>query len=153
MNRFIAYGGSGLEHALNSYIYDFYMNGQVEPLTKANGIKRGDIWYLLQDFDLCLKAVKTSLEQLRSGGKANEMTQQEDIDDGDSDDPASEDEWSLDGESFVKAASAWGDTETATASSVCTSVSPWSSVVTRALVDIVSEICDEFNAKFRAMWA
>ncbi|KIY50109.1 hypothetical protein FISHEDRAFT_72024, partial [Fistulina hepatica ATCC 64428] len=32
MNRFIAYGGSGLEHALNSYIYDFYMNGQVEPV-------------------------------------------------------------------------------------------------------------------------
>lgn len=30
--------------ALNAYIYDFYMHGQVSTLAAANGIRRGDIW-------------------------------------------------------------------------------------------------------------
>ena len=30
--------------ALNAYIYDFYMHGQVTTLAAANGIRRGDIW-------------------------------------------------------------------------------------------------------------
>jgi len=45
MERFIA---SREEHkggfALNAYIYDFYMHGQVSTLAAANGIRRGDIW-------------------------------------------------------------------------------------------------------------
>lgn len=30
--------------ALNAYIYDFYIHGQVSTLAAANGIRRGDIW-------------------------------------------------------------------------------------------------------------
>jgi len=30
--------------ALNAYIYDFYIHGQVSTLATANGIRRGDIW-------------------------------------------------------------------------------------------------------------
>jgi hypothetical protein len=45
MERFIASreerkGG----FALNAYIYDFYMHGQVSTLAAANGIRRGDVW-------------------------------------------------------------------------------------------------------------
>jgi hypothetical protein len=37
---------------LNAYIYDFYMHGQVATLAKANGIRRGDVWYV-SSFLLC----------------------------------------------------------------------------------------------------
>jgi hypothetical protein len=45
MERFIASreGHKG-GFALNAYIYDFYMHGQVSTLAAANGIRRGDIW-------------------------------------------------------------------------------------------------------------
>jgi hypothetical protein len=45
MGRFIASrDGSKGSFALNAYIYDFYMHGQVSTLAAANGIRRGDIW-------------------------------------------------------------------------------------------------------------
>jgi hypothetical protein len=33
---------------LNAYLYDFYMHGQTLALEKANGIRRGEVWYALQ---------------------------------------------------------------------------------------------------------
>jgi len=50
--------------ALNAYLLDFYIHGQVKALAAANGIRRGDVWYALQDFVLCLKTVRGALEQL-----------------------------------------------------------------------------------------
>lgn len=45
MERFIASReGRKAGFALNAYIYDFYMHGQVSTLAAANGIRRGDIW-------------------------------------------------------------------------------------------------------------
>ncbi|RDB27044.1 hypothetical protein Hypma_005062 [Hypsizygus marmoreus] len=70
LSQFISSGhdkqveGDGLEHCLNAYIYDFYIHGQVAALAAANGIRRGDVWYLLQDFTLTLMTIKSSLEQL-----------------------------------------------------------------------------------------
>ncbi|KAL0566330.1 hypothetical protein V5O48_015688 [Marasmius crinis-equi] len=52
------------EHLLNAYLFDFYTHGQVSTLSAANGIRRGDVWYLLQSFELILKAIKSSLEDL-----------------------------------------------------------------------------------------
>jgi hypothetical protein len=52
------------EHALNAYLLDFYVHGQVQSVVAANGIRRGDVWYLLQDFSMTLMTVKTALEQL-----------------------------------------------------------------------------------------
>ncbi|KAF8878718.1 P-loop containing nucleoside triphosphate hydrolase protein [Infundibulicybe gibba] len=63
-------GKDGPEHALNAYLLDFYKHGQVKALTDANGIRRGDIWYLLEDFDLTLATVKTTLEQLLLNAEA-----------------------------------------------------------------------------------
>ncbi|KAI0703425.1 hypothetical protein BC835DRAFT_1024109 [Cytidiella melzeri] len=51
-------------HALNAYILDFYIHGQTEPLVIANGIRRGEIWYLLQDFVLTLKTIRASLAHM-----------------------------------------------------------------------------------------
>ncbi|GAW08031.1 P-loop containing nucleoside triphosphate hydrolase protein [Lentinula edodes] len=52
------------EHKLNAYILDFYSHGQVSALAEANGIRRGDVWYELQEFDLTLKTIRTSLQEL-----------------------------------------------------------------------------------------
>ena len=46
MERFIvSREGRKSGFALNAYIYDFYMHGQVSTLAAANGIRRGDIWW------------------------------------------------------------------------------------------------------------
>ncbi|KAL1698136.1 hypothetical protein EV121DRAFT_266073, partial [Schizophyllum commune] len=70
MERFICYANNdetdGVEHVLNAYIYDFYTHGQPTSLAQANGIKYGDIWYLLEDFNLVLLTLKTALQQLLS---------------------------------------------------------------------------------------
>ena len=45
MERFIASReGHKVGFALNAYVYDFYMHGQLSTLASANGIRRGDIW-------------------------------------------------------------------------------------------------------------
>ncbi|KAJ2912887.1 hypothetical protein MD484_g7532, partial [Candolleomyces efflorescens] len=49
---------------LNAYLYDFYIHGQVQTIVVANGIRKGDSWYLLEDFRLTLLTVKAALEQL-----------------------------------------------------------------------------------------
>jgi ATP-dependent RNA helicase DDX60 len=49
---------------LNAYLLDFYTHGQVAALAAANGIRRGDVWYLLQDFMLTLMTIRGGLEQL-----------------------------------------------------------------------------------------
>ncbi|TFY82995.1 hypothetical protein EWM64_g1015 [Hericium alpestre] len=56
--------GVGAPLALNAYIYDFYMHGQVQALSSANGIRRGDIWYCLKDFHMILMSLRGDLEQL-----------------------------------------------------------------------------------------
>jgi ATP-dependent RNA helicase DDX60 len=47
---------------LNAYLYDFFNHGNVHELERANGIRRGDIWFVLNDFSLVLATIVTSLE-------------------------------------------------------------------------------------------
>ncbi|KAG1903002.1 uncharacterized protein F5891DRAFT_111844 [Suillus fuscotomentosus] len=56
------------QHALNAYLLDFYMHGQVAALAAANAIRRGDVWYVLEEFDLTLMTVRGVLEQLLQKG-------------------------------------------------------------------------------------
>ncbi|EJT80287.1 DEAD/DEAH box helicase [Gaeumannomyces tritici R3-111a-1] len=48
----------------NAYLYDFYMHGDLVALTRDNGIKKGDVWYLLKDFSLTLAKIITCLTSL-----------------------------------------------------------------------------------------
>jgi ATP-dependent RNA helicase DDX60 len=52
------------DKTLNAYLFDFYTHGQTQTLANANGIRRGDVWYLLQEFSLTLLTLKWGLEQL-----------------------------------------------------------------------------------------
>ncbi|KAL9122859.1 MAG: hypothetical protein Q9187_000595 [Circinaria calcarea] len=46
---------------LNAYIYDFFKHGALEPLEAANGIRKSEVWFLLNDFSLILATIITSL--------------------------------------------------------------------------------------------
>lgn len=46
---------------LNAYIYDFFRHGALEPLEAANGIRKSEVWFLLNDFSLILATIITSL--------------------------------------------------------------------------------------------
>ena len=60
---------------LNAYLYDFYKNGDVTALQKANGIRKGDLWFLLNDFSLVLATINTSLTNFMkfSAGRDTDM--------------------------------------------------------------------------------
>lgn len=46
---------------LNAYLLDFYMHGSLAPLETANGIRKSDVWFLLNDFSMVLATIVTSL--------------------------------------------------------------------------------------------
>lgn len=54
---------------LNAYLYDFYRHGSVAELARANGVRRGDVWFLLNDFSLVLATVVTSLRNFMGMGE------------------------------------------------------------------------------------
>ncbi|PKY03050.1 P-loop containing nucleoside triphosphate hydrolase protein [Aspergillus campestris IBT 28561] len=47
---------------LNAYLYDFFRHGDVHALETANMIRKGDIWFVLNDFSLVLATIATALE-------------------------------------------------------------------------------------------
>ncbi|KAK5112755.1 hypothetical protein LTR62_003853 [Meristemomyces frigidus] len=50
-----------MELPLNAWLLDFFKHGDVMTIEKANGIRRSDIWFLLNDFSLVLATIITSL--------------------------------------------------------------------------------------------
>ncbi|KAI9136750.1 hypothetical protein BKA69DRAFT_1128834 [Paraphysoderma sedebokerense] len=52
------------DEPLNAYILDFYKHGIVKELVDTNGIRRGDVWHLVNDFHLILASLRTSIEIL-----------------------------------------------------------------------------------------
>ena len=53
--------------SLDSYLLDFFKHGQVEALVDVNGIRRGDVWYVLDEFDRVLGAIDESLKLVAQG--------------------------------------------------------------------------------------
>ncbi|KKK19142.1 hypothetical protein ARAM_001410 [Aspergillus rambellii] len=47
---------------LNAYLYDFYKHGNVHALVTENMVRKGDLWFVLNDFSLVLATIVTSLE-------------------------------------------------------------------------------------------
>ena len=52
---------------LDAYLLDFFKHGQVEALINGNGIRRGDVWYVLDEFDRVLGAIDESLKLVAQG--------------------------------------------------------------------------------------
>lgn len=55
---------------LNAYLLDFFLHGSVVPLEAANGIRKSDVWFLLNDFSMVLATIVTSLANFLGLGKA-----------------------------------------------------------------------------------
>ncbi|KAE8307925.1 hypothetical protein BDV41DRAFT_568673 [Aspergillus transmontanensis] len=47
---------------LNAYLLDFFKHGNVHALETDNRVRKGDIWFVLNDFSLVLATIVTSLE-------------------------------------------------------------------------------------------
>lgn len=50
-----------MEVPLNAWLLDFYKHGDVKTIETANGIRRSDIWFLLNDFSLVMATIIASL--------------------------------------------------------------------------------------------
>lgn len=161
--------------SLNAYLFDFFTHGQLDMLVTANGIRRGDVWYLLQDFDLTLKAIRLALDQLlleASGKKVADGT--------DGELATLENEWEDDDYEDDKIASPvkvaetveeeeetdivsndWDDDDEdapkkrkqAPMTSSKTQAQVGVSGADRLVVKLVNEVCEEFGEKFRKIFA
>jgi len=133
------------QHMMNAYLLDFYIHGQVSTLAHANGIRRGDIWYLLQDFTLTLLTVKVSLQQLllKASKEATETAEEEEV------------------HGFYDAAEVGDYDDDYDAKESSSSNNKKSDFDRPARVkdadwrvyQVVSGAADEFNEKFRKIWA
>lgn len=52
---------------LDAYLLDFFKHGQVDALITGNGIRRGEVWYILDSFDRILAAIDESLKLVARG--------------------------------------------------------------------------------------
>ena len=147
--------------ALNAYILDFYTHGQVQPLGIANAIRRGDVWFVLQEFALTLMTVRGVLEQLimgkrvptevREGSDTGEVEgeagESEGLDSGfiAENDPTEKDDDDEDG---------GGKRAVHTGSAMGNRVKPtWVAERDWRVLEVVYEATEEFDEKFKAMWA
>jgi hypothetical protein len=56
---------------LNGYLYSFFKDGDVIKLSRQNGIRQADVWFVLKDFSLVLATLVAGLEcYLRDGSGA-----------------------------------------------------------------------------------
>ena len=154
MSHLTASSSDKHEHMLNAYILDFYIHGQASTLAHANGIRRGDVWYLLQDFALTLQTVKAALQQLllkasRDAIVAEKTSEVEDRDDLELHDPA--EDYDDDGDDDNASKSSNNKKSTISESDFDrpekVSDADW------RVYEIVGAASDEFNLKFRKMWA
>ncbi|KAA1476464.1 P-loop containing nucleoside triphosphate hydrolase protein [Dentipellis sp. KUC8613] len=137
-------GDAAQAFELNAYLLDFYMHGQVAALAAANGIRRGDVWYALQDFYLSLMSLRGDLEQLIMKMSKNAAAQADvGIDDdavdsgyqsGDSTDESMQDNEALGQDAGITRPSRVPDRD-------------W------AVYEVVNGAVNEFGEKFKAMWA
>lgn len=133
-----------LEHRLNAYILDFYTHGQVETLALANGIRRGDVWYLLQDFSLTLQTVEAALKQLLTHASKDSEAQSFSSDQGMLDPVDDMEEMYNDVEDNEEGAEHTSDDAQRQEG---LSDSDWN------VYNVVTQVCKEFQEKFKAMWA
>ncbi|KAF1943992.1 P-loop containing nucleoside triphosphate hydrolase protein [Clathrospora elynae] len=58
---------------LNAYLYDFFMHGDVNALITANKIRRGDVWFVLNDLSMTLATITTSLTNFLGLGAESDL--------------------------------------------------------------------------------
>ncbi|CDO68719.1 hypothetical protein BN946_scf184652.g46 [Trametes cinnabarina] len=146
MRQFVTAPGDGdSEFALNAYLLDFYTHGQTAALKAANGIREGEIWYLLQDFSLALKTIRTGLIQLLQKAAAN-ASRAESV--------AGDEMSEIDsGYGTLDPAEADPDTEGSDAGAESFKRPAGVSDRDWRVFEVLNAVTTEFDEKFRAIWA
>jgi len=78
---------------LNAYLQDFFMHGALQPLEDANGIRKSDVWFDLNDFSLVLATIVTSLGNYLGLGTNPDMDQLDIMGSGDVLENAGDEDW------------------------------------------------------------
>ncbi|OSD04333.1 P-loop containing nucleoside triphosphate hydrolase protein [Trametes coccinea BRFM310] len=146
MRQFITVPGEDSdEFALNAYLLDFYTHGQTAALKAANGIREGEVWYLLQDFSLTLKTIRTGLIQLLQKAAANASRAES----------AAGDEMSEIDSGYGTLDPAEADPEVEGSDAGAESFKRPVGVSDRdwRVFEVLNAVTTEFDEKFRAIWA
>lgn len=135
-----------LDHKLplNAYLYDFFVHGQVDALVYMNGLRRGDVWFVLQAFYLALTTIRGDLENLlRSMSNAAE------------DAPHDEAECSLASVSEDSGYESFDEWEKDADEPGTSAFKRPQGVLDRdwRVYEVVNNITKEFGVKFKSMWA
>ncbi|TPX52317.1 hypothetical protein SeMB42_g01506 [Synchytrium endobioticum] len=71
------------ELQLDAYACDFLRHGSTKVLVRDNGIRAGDCWFLLQDFDITIAAISETLQRLMkvAGNELNDDVEATGFDD------------------------------------------------------------------------
>jgi ATP-dependent RNA helicase DDX60 len=154
---------------INAYLWDFYNHGQDKPIWEANGILRGQVWYLFMDFSMVLDGIVTGIKEVMvkdmrvheddMGSTAGESVAAGTI----------QDDWAAELEKDEAAVSTSAKNqggpiekergEEAEATAVIASADPELTrpdyVSTRDwnVYDVFYQLQQDFNKKFKAMWA
>lgn len=128
---------------LNAYLLDFYTHGQPAALVAANGIRLGELWYLLEDFTLTLKTIRATIEHLLMRTSR-----------GDASSAGSSSGSGNDGEIGVTGVDrAEIDFDDDSGDGVDIARPPGVSDRDWKVFEVVNLVTQEFDEKFRAMWA
>jgi ATP-dependent RNA helicase DDX60 len=154
---------------INAYLWDFYNHGQDKPISEANGIPRGQVWYLFMEFSMVLDAIVTGVKEV--------MVKDLRIHDDDMGSTAGEsvaagtiqDDWATELEKDEAVVSTSARTqggpmekergEEAEATAVIASADPeltrpdYVSMRDWNVYDVFYQLQQDFNKKFKAMWA
>lgn len=154
---------------INAYLWDFYNHGQDKPIWEANGIPRGQVWYLFMEFSMVLDAIVTGIKEVMvkdmriheddTGSMAGESVAAGTI----------QDDWAaeLEKDETVVSTSAKNQGgpvekergEEAEATAVIASSDPeltrpeYVSMRDWNVYDVFYQLQQDFNKKFKAMWA
>ncbi|KAH8110039.1 hypothetical protein DFH11DRAFT_1806074 [Phellopilus nigrolimitatus] len=142
---------------LNAYLYDYYVHGQVNTLVAANGIRRGDVWYALEDFNLTLFTIRAALVQLLLQAGMNGPGADTDLDiEASSTDVGGTDVDFDSGYGTGSASGAVTGEESSGEMEDSTSEFPRPPGVSDGdwkVYQVLNELTNEFQEKFKAMWA
>jgi ATP-dependent RNA helicase DDX60 len=116
---------------INAYLLDFYTHGQPAALVVSNGMRQGELWYLLEDFTLTLKTIRSTVEHLLLTSKSSES-----------------DDLNVDGVNLAEI-----DPDEESTGGALNQRPPGVSDRDWRVFAVVNEVTQEFDEKFKAMWA
>lgn len=132
---------------LNAYLLDFFIHGQTAALKKANGIRGNDVWYLLEDFSLTLKTIRANVIRLLEAASKLTTT------DAGLEENDEEDDELDSGYGTYDSGDIGGEAEEQSQETHLLARLPGVSDEDWRVYEVIHAVTEEFETKFKAMWA